>query len=136
MRLTDRIIQKLPAPAHGNKVTYDADVKGFGARITAAGGRAFVLTYRRKGDGRQRRFTIGSFPDWSTTAAREEAKRLKRDIDGGADPVGELVEGRAAATVADLAPGSCKTMFPASARRRSATTGSKLPSTSSPPLAA
>jgi integrase len=67
-----------------------------------AGGRAFVLNYRRKLDGRERRITIGSFPDWSTTAAREEAKRLKRLVDGGADPVGEQEESRAAATVADL----------------------------------
>jgi integrase len=102
MRLTDRIVNQLPSPARGNKVTYDTETKGFGARVTAAGGRAFILNYRRKADGRERRFTIGSFPDWKTTAAREEAKRLKRDIDGGADPVGELVEGRAAATVADL----------------------------------
>jgi integrase len=48
------------------------------------------------------RFTIGSFPDWTTGAAREEAKRLKRGIDGGADPVGDLLENRAAPTVADL----------------------------------
>jgi integrase len=34
--------------------------------------------------------------------AREEAKRLKREIDGGADPVGAHRETRAAATVADL----------------------------------
>jgi integrase len=102
MRLTDRIIAQLPAPARSNRVTYDTDVKGFGARVTAAGGRAFILNYRRKADGRERRFTIGSFPDWSTTAARDEAKRLKRSIDGGADPVGDLLRGRAAPTVADL----------------------------------
>jgi integrase len=35
-------------------------------------------------------------------AAREEAKRLKREIDGGADPVGSYQESRAAPTVADL----------------------------------
>ena len=35
-------------------------------------------------------------------AAREEAKRLKREIDGGADPVGEQEANRAAPTMADL----------------------------------
>jgi integrase len=103
MKLTDNLVRRLPAPERGNKVTYDDTVKGFGCRITAAGGRAFILNYRRKLDGRERRYTIGSFPDWGTTAAREEAKRLKRAIDGGADPVGEQEENRAAATVADLA---------------------------------
>ena|SRR5262249_45851717 len=89
MKLTDNLLRKLPAPERGNKVYYDDAPKGFGCRVTAAGGRAFILNYRRKLDGRERRYTIGSFPDWGTTAAREEAKRLKRAIDGGADPVGE-----------------------------------------------
>jgi integrase len=103
MKLTDNLLRRLPAPDRGNRITYDDAVKGFGCRVTAAGGRAFILNYRRKLDGRERRITIGSFPDWGTTAAREEAKRLKRAIDGGADPVGEQEENRAAATVADLA---------------------------------
>jgi integrase len=102
MRLTDITVKRLPAPAHGNKITYDDKVKGFGARVTAAASRSFVLTYRRKSDGRQRRITIGSFPDWSTTAAREEAKRLKREVDAGADPIGEQEASRTAPTVAEL----------------------------------
>ena len=102
MKLTDNLLQQLPTPERGNKIAYDDAVKGFGVRTTAAGGRAFILNYRRKLDGRERRYTIGSFPDWGTTAAREEAKRLKRAIDGGADPVGEQEDNRAAATVADL----------------------------------
>jgi integrase len=103
MRLTDRIVKQLEPPASGNRVTYDAETKGFGCRVTAGGSRAFILNYRRKSDGRERRFTIGSFPVWGVGAARDEAKRLKRAIDGGADPVGTHQESRAAATVADLA---------------------------------
>src|SRR5262245_52036807 len=102
MKLTDNLLRKLPTPESGNRITYDDAVKGFGARVTAAGDRAFILNYRRKLDGRERRITIGSFPDWGTTAAREEAKRLKRAIDGGADPVGEQADSRAAPTVAEL----------------------------------
>src|SRR5262245_57995394 len=101
-KLTDRAVKGLLPPQRGNRIHYDADVKGFGVRVTAAGGKAFVLNYRRKADGLERRWTIGSFPDWTTGAAREEAKRLKRDIDGGADPVGSYRSGRAAPTVADL----------------------------------
>ena len=33
-RLTDALIKRLPVPAEGNKVTYDSDVPGFGARVT------------------------------------------------------------------------------------------------------
>jgi integrase len=102
LKLTDNLLRRLPAPATGNRVSWDEAVKGFGARVTAAGARGFVLKYRRKADGRQRQFTIGSFPDWSVAAAREEAKRLKREVDGGADPVGEDQATRTAATMADL----------------------------------
>lgn len=97
-KLTDKTVKSLPVPS----LIWDQDVKGFGIRVTAAGARAFVLNYRRKADARERRWTIGSFPDWGTGAAREEAKRLKRLIDGGADPVGEHQSLRAAPTIADL----------------------------------
>ena len=32
-------------------------------------------------DGREKRFTIGSYPDWSAKAARTEAEELGRRID-------------------------------------------------------
>jgi integrase len=102
MRLTDRIVRALPAPDRGNKITYDDEPKGFGCRVTAAGARAFILNYRRKADGLERRLTIGAFPDWSVAAARDEAKALRRSIDSGADPVGDHREARDAATVSDL----------------------------------
>jgi len=102
VKLTDNLIRNLPTPERGSKLYWDDAVKRFAIKVTAGGARSFVLAYRRKSDGRQREYTIGSFPDWSTTAAREEAKRLKRAIDGGADPVGEQEENRAAPTMADL----------------------------------
>jgi integrase len=102
MRLTDTNVKQLPAPEVGNKVIFDDTVKGFGIRVTAAGARAFVLRYRRRSDSRQRVFTLGSFPDWGTGAARDEAKRLKRAVDGGADPSGELEHHRESPTIADL----------------------------------
>jgi integrase len=99
--LTDNQVRQLDPPAQGNRITYDADVKGFGVRVTSAGARSFVLNYRASG--RERRITIGSFPDWSVKAAREEAKALKRRIDRGEDPMGDRHAERAAPTVEDLA---------------------------------
>jgi len=101
-RLTDRNVKALVAPARGNRIAYDTEVPGFGARITAAGAVAFVLNYRCKGDGRERRTTIGAFPAWSVVAARQRAAELRRIIDSGGDPVGELATERGAPTVADL----------------------------------
>jgi integrase len=102
MRLTDQVVKRLPCPTRGNKVHYDDVVKGFGCRVTSAGAKSFILNYRRKSDGLERRTTLGSYPDWGAASAREEAKRLKRKIDAGGDPVGEYQESRGAATMADL----------------------------------
>lgn len=87
MRLTEQIIRKLAMPSKGNKIHYDDGVKGFGLRVTASESRAFVLSYRFHG--RERRITIGSWPEWSATAAREHAKELRRAIDRGEDPLAE-----------------------------------------------
>ncbi len=99
--LTDGLIRRLPVPDRGNRITYDDDVAGFGARITAGRARSFILNYRTRG-GRERRITIGSWPDWRATQARDEARRLKQRIDQGADPLAEVEGERAAPTVADL----------------------------------
>jgi integrase len=101
-RLTDRLVRSLVPPERGNRVTYDSEVRGFGVRITAAGAIAFVVNYRRRSDAVERRYTIGSHPDWGVAAAREKARELKRYVDGGGDPVGDHVVEREAPTVADL----------------------------------
>ena len=100
-KLTDGAVKALAAPSSGARITYDSDVKGFGARVTAGGARSFVLNYRTR-LGRERRFTIGAFPDWKTTAARAEAAELKKLIDRGGDPLGEIEAGRDAPTMSDL----------------------------------
>jgi integrase len=87
MKLTDKAVAALPTPAKGNRLHYDDQFKGFAARVTAAGGRAFVLSYRF--GGRERRATIGGYPEWSTAAARAQALRWKRDVDLGVDPLAE-----------------------------------------------
>ena len=99
--LTDAVVKRLPLPATGSKIHWDA-MPGFGARVTAAGARSFVLRYRVRGSQRDRTFTIGGCSDWATTAARAEAKRLRQLIDQGGDPLGDLEAVREAPTVAQL----------------------------------
>jgi integrase len=101
MRLTDAIVRKLPVPEVGNKIHWDSDVPGFGIRITAADARAFVLNYRTRA-GRARRHTVGRFPAWSTIGARDEARRLRRLIDQGADPLAGIEAERDAPTMSEL----------------------------------
>ena len=50
---------------------FDTDVRGFSITIYPSGNRAFTLDYRV--GGRQRRMTIGRWPEWTTVAARERA---------------------------------------------------------------
>ena len=101
VHLTDAVIKRLPLPGKGNRVHYDDDVPGFGVRVTAGGFKSFVLNYVTRA-GRERRCTLGSAENWQTTAARERARELKRDIDAGGDPLGDKEDERATPTVAEL----------------------------------
>jgi len=99
-RITERFIKSLEQPTAGNRVYYDTDIVGFGARITAAGVVSFVLNYYARG--RERRYTIGRYPELNATAAREEALALREIIRGGGDPMERKENERAAPTIADL----------------------------------
>lgn len=103
VELTDKLVKDLPAPAAGNRVTYDQDVRGLGVRVTSAGVRAFVFNYRVKASGTERRITIGDASDWKLKAARDKARELRRRVDDGEDPMGNLHAQRAAPTVNELA---------------------------------
>ncbi len=81
-------IAKAELPAKGQRLIFDDHrdaPRGFGLRITAAGGKAFILKYTI--DGRERRKTIGDWPTWSVEAARAEARDLVRNIGQGKDPL-------------------------------------------------
>jgi len=99
-RLTDALARKSSAGDRPQVFFWDASVKGFGLRVTNRGAKSFILDYRVSG--RQRRITIGGYPDWSVAAARTEAGDLKREVDKGYDPMGERHADRGAPTMAEL----------------------------------
>jgi integrase len=100
MALNDRLIKALRPPTSGNRLYFDGNIPGFAVRITAQGAIAFVLDYRFQG--RQRRYTIGSYPEWSAIAAREEALNLWHEIRNGSDPLAERERERGEPTMAEL----------------------------------
>lgn len=84
MKLTKRSVQAAAAPLKGQKIITDDEFRGFALRIMPTGSRSFLLRYWV--DGRERRKTIGPWPEWSVAAAREEAAKMRRLLDVGVDP--------------------------------------------------
>ena len=101
MRLNEQVIRALELPDKAYRIWYDGDISGFGIRVTKAGARSFVMNYRI--EGRERRLTIGSWPSWTATAARNRAKELRREIEQGLDPLGSKEKRRTAPTFAYIA---------------------------------
>lgn len=99
-RLTDSFARKALPAVQGSAIFWDSDVKGFCLRVSPGGGKSFMLDYRA--NGRQRRITIGAYPDWSVAAARDAAKAMKREVDAGNDPMGDRHAHRAAPTIVEL----------------------------------
>ncbi len=98
MKLTERAVPKIEPPAKGYRLVGDDEIPGFSVRVTKNSARAFIFQYIA--EGRTRRLTIGSWPAWSVTAAREEAKMLRRRVELGEDPQAEKAEAKAAPTFA------------------------------------
>lgn len=100
LRLNEKSVREAE-PADGRDYqVFDSEVRGFAVCIYRSGNRAFTIDYRHAG--RQRRMTIGRWPEWSVTAARERAKELRREIDAGGDPLGQKETGREAPRFRDL----------------------------------
>jgi integrase len=105
--LTESWVRDQAPPASRDKTYWDGALTGFGVRIFARtkrhpnGAKSFFVNYRV--GGREKRFAIGAYPDWSVAAARAEAKELRRRIDKGEDPARDRKERREAPTVRDLA---------------------------------
>jgi integrase len=101
INITERAVKALKPPPSGNVIFYDRSVRGFGVRITANGAISFVLNYQLRG--RERRITMGNFPEKSATWARAEALRLRGQVHGGTDPLEEREQRDQEPTVSELA---------------------------------
>jgi hypothetical protein len=100
LKLNEKILRDAE-PQEGNSYQiFDTEIRGLAAKVQPSGYRAFTLDYRFAG--RQRRLTIGRWPEWSVTAARERARELRRMIDEGEDPLATKEDLREAPRVTDM----------------------------------
>jgi hypothetical protein len=81
-KLNEEVVKALPVPPTGNRVHYFPDAmlqgrkapRGFGVRVSSGGVKSFVMNYRIKR--RERRYTIGQWPDWKVLDAVNTARVL------------------------------------------------------------
>lgn len=101
LKITDKVVRELqPPPVKDQLVVRDTLQVGFAVRITATGHKTFIFNYTC--NGAQRRMRIGSPPSWSVARAREEAKKLRRTVDSGTDPLLEQRRARDEERLSDV----------------------------------
>ena len=99
MGLTEKRVRDLK-PEPKLVIIWDETVKGLGARVTPAGVRSYVLSYRA--GGRKRLATLARCSEISLRDARERAGRELAAIREGGDPLARREQAAAAPTVSDL----------------------------------
>jgi integrase len=85
--LTPTLIAGLkPAPEGQRYQVMDAQVPGFGIRVTDTGHKAFILRTRYPGNANPARREIGNCADMSLTDARDRARKWRSMVKEGIDP--------------------------------------------------
>lgn len=85
--LNDRVVMDAGVPAAGRVELWDAELPGFGLRISASGRRTWQVMYRI--GGRKRRLTLGSFPALPLKLARDAARATLAEVAKGQDPAAQ-----------------------------------------------
>lgn len=86
-RLTKTVVDRLVATTSGQRMLWDGELKGFGVRVAPGGTKAFVVQYRPKTGGRERRATLGRLGVLTVEEARQRAKTMLGQVSDHEDPV-------------------------------------------------
>jgi len=100
VKLSEKVLRDAEPLDGKSYQIFDTEILGLAAKVQCSGTRTFTLDYRFAG--RQRRMTIGRWPEWSATAARERARELRRMIDEGQDPLSAREDLREAPRIKDM----------------------------------
>lgn len=85
---------------------FDAELKGFGLRVSPSGQRSWIVEYRANGGGRnaaKRRVTLGSVGTLTPDEARKAARDILAKAQLGTDPASDRAKARRTSTIAELA---------------------------------
>ena len=96
-RITKSSVEALDVPPPGGRtVLWDAEVKGFGVRVSSGGDRTYVLRYQVGGrDQKQRQVTIGRHGSpFTADQARRRALEILASVRSGADPMADRERAR------------------------------------------
>ena len=99
--LTHTTVMALKAPLTGQVDYWDVRKAGFGIRVSKGGSKTWVVAYRQ--NKRQRRLTLGRFPNLSVADARAKATSVLGDVANGGDPGADRARAKADPTFAELA---------------------------------
>jgi len=99
-KLTKRLVESI-GPSDSDSFVWDAELKGFGLKVTPRGNRIYILHFRAKG--RLKRFTIGKHGPITCDQARQEAAKLLGQVAAGVDPAEAKAIERKVVTMADFA---------------------------------
>ena len=102
-RLTKSTVAALAVPKVKNAIYWDADLGGFGLRISPHGTKTYFLQARTR-TGRGIKVTLGRASRITTEQAREAARRHLAALDLGRDPAQELKDKRKAERERKVAP--------------------------------
>lgn len=91
-KITKTAIDNLVAPATGDLCIWDSELQGFGVRIQSSGRKTYIVRYRRKEDGKQRKMNLCRTSDATPDKARSLARDVFLAVAAGGDPAGERVK--------------------------------------------
>ena len=73
-------------PQAADKIYWDADIKGFGLKVTPKGRKVFLVQHRPKGHtGAAKKYVIGKYGEWTLQSARDRAREVMMESSKGID---------------------------------------------------